>query len=297
MQQNNETQYQYLNATGHLDYNLTNDYMFRMVLQRDKATLSALICSVLGLESDEVLDVKIENTVEPGSAINNKEYQLDILVTLNNYAFINLEMQVINYNNWPERSVSYLSRRFDNVTRGKDYSTVKPVYHIGFLDFTLFEDHPEFFAKYQLRNAVDNYLYTDKFNLFVIELNHTDMARPDDKKQKVDTWAKLFKATTWEEIKMITKDNPSMNSTAETIFLSNSDYAIREQCRIREDNIAHEKYQKECIENLTNDKKKLIEEKEILTKENDNLTEKCDHLSEENARLLALLKENGIKVD
>ena len=47
---------------------------------------------------------------------------------------------------------------------------------------------------------------------------------------------------------MITKDNPSMNSTAETIFLSNSDYAIREQCRIREDNIAHEKFQKECIE-------------------------------------------------
>ena len=75
---------------------------------------------------------------------------------------------------------------------------------------------------------------------------------------------------------MITKDNPSMNSTAETIFLSNSDYAIREQCRVREDNIAHEKYQKERIEKLT--------------KENENLTE-------ENARLLALLKENGIKAD
>lgn len=95
------------------------------------------------------------------------------------------------------------------------------------------------------------------------------MARPDDKKQKVDTWAKLFKATTWEEIKMITNENPSMNSTAETIYLSNSDYAIREQCRIREDNVAHEKYQKELIEKLTS----------------------------ENARLLALLKENGIKVD
>lgn len=103
----------------------------------------------------------------------------------------------------------------------------------------------------------------------MIELNHTDMARPDDKKQKVDTWAKLFKATTWEEIKMITNENPSMNSTAETIYLSNSDYAIREQCRIREDNVAHEKYQKELIEKLTS----------------------------ENARLLALLKENGIKVD
>ncbi len=290
MNQNNATHYKYLNATGHLDYNMTNDYMFRMVLQRDKATLSALICSVLGLENDEVLDVQIENTIEPGSAIDNKEYQLDILVTLNNHAYINLEMQVINYNNWPERSLSYLCRRFDNVTRGKDYSTVKPVYHIGFLDFTLFEDHPEFFAKYQLRNAADNYLYTAKFNLFVIELNHTDMARLEDKKQKVDTWAKLFKANTWEEIKMITKENPSMNSTAETIFLSNSDYAIREQCRVREDNIAHEKYQKECLEKLT-------KENENLTKKNSSLTKKNDLLVEENARLLALLKENGITAE
>ena len=82
---------------------------------------------------------------------------------------------------------------------------------------------------------------------------------------------------------MITKDNPSMNSTAETIFLSNSDYAIREQCRVREDNIAHEKYQKECLEKLT--------------KENENLTKKNDLLVEENARLLALLKENGITAE
>ncbi|WP_073388933.1 hypothetical protein WAA20_15740 [Butyrivibrio fibrisolvens] len=62
---------------------------------------------------------------------------------------------------------------------------------------------------------------------------------------------------------MITKDNPSMNSTAESIYLSNSDFAIREQCRVREDNIAHEKYQKECIENLT---KEVTHLRELLKK-------------------------------
>ncbi|MBP3274173.1 MAG: hypothetical protein ILA12_03995 [Butyrivibrio sp.] len=49
---------------------------------------------------------------------------------------------------------------------------------------------------------------------------------------------------------MITKDNPSMNSTAESIFMSNADISILEQCRAREDAIAHEKYQKELIESL-----------------------------------------------
>lgn len=49
---------------------------------------------------------------------------------------------------------------------------------------------------------------------------------------------------------MITKDNPSMNSTAESIYLSNADTNIIEQCRAREDAIAHEKYQAEQIAEL-----------------------------------------------
>lgn len=76
------------------------------------------------------------------------------------------------------------------------------------------------------------------------------MATEKDISSYLDTWAKLFKATTWEEIKMITKDNPSMNSTAESIYLSNADTNIIEQCRAREDAIAHEKYQTEQIAEL-----------------------------------------------
>ena len=259
--------YQYMNATGEIKYNMTNDYMFRMVLQRDKNTLTNLISCVLDIPLHMILDVKIENVIEPGAAINNKEYQLDIMVLLNGNTYINLEMQVVNYNNWPERSLSYLCRRFDNVSRGKDYSTVKPVYHIGFLDYTLFENHPEFFAKYQIRNAQDGYLYTDKFNLYVVELNNINLASDYDKRLGIDSWAKLFKATTWEEIQMIAEDNPSMKSTAESIYLSNSDFAIQEQCRAREDAIAHEKFQKELI----------------------------DHQKDEIERLTKLLDDNGIK--
>ena len=246
--QDTTTEYGYLQATGKLEYNMTNDYMFRMVLQRDDETLIGLICSILKLERKSVLNVRIENAIDMGADVTSKEYQLDIHVSLNNDSYINLEMQIVNYKNWPERSLSYLCRRFDNVSKGKDYITVKPVYHVGFLDFTLFEDHPEFFGKYQMRNSKDKYLYTDKFNLYVVDLNHTELATDEDRVSGIDTWAKLFKATTWEEIKMITKDNPSMNSTAESIYLSNSDFEIRERCRAREDAIIHEKLMNEKIE-------------------------------------------------
>nr|WP_297709582.1 Rpn family recombination-promoting nuclease/putative transposase [uncultured Butyrivibrio sp.] len=251
------TNYQFMSAKGKLPYNLTNDYMFRIVLQRDRETLIGLICSVLHLSRDEVSDVTIENPITPGESIDDKEYQLDIYVSLNNNTYINLEMQVINYNNWPLRSLAYLCRKFDNLHRGEDYAVIKPVYQIGFLDFTLFENHPEFFAQYQMKNVKDGFVYTDKFNLLVVELNHTNIATAEDKAFGIDTWAKLFKATTWEEIKMITQDNPSMNSTAESIYLSNSDENIRELCRRREDAIAHEKYQKKLIQDLTDENTRL----------------------------------------
>ncbi len=238
---------------------------------------------MLHLSLDDIEKIEINNPVNPGDAIDEKEYQMDVLVLLNNNTHINLEMQVINYENWPERSVAYISRKFNDLSRGKDYSLIEHVYHIGFLDFTLFEDHPEFFARYHLRNDKDSYLYTDKFNLYVIELNHTDLATEDDKRYGIDIWARFFKATTWEEIKMITKENPSMNSTAESVYLSNSDFVIRERCRAREDAIIHEKFQADRIEALTN--------------ENIALADKNSALADENTRLRKLLEEHGIKVE
>nr|WP_297704299.1 PD-(D/E)XK nuclease family transposase [uncultured Butyrivibrio sp.] len=261
------TKYGYLNATGALRYTMTNDYLFRMVLQRDKDTLINLICALLHLKRCQVKECNIANPIEPGMTIDGKEYQLDIVVVLNTDVIVNLEMQVINYENWPMRSLSYLCRRFDNISRGKDYLTASTVYQIGFLDFTLFEEHPEFFAKYQLRNARDNFLYTDKFNLFVVELNNTEIATKEDVDNNIVAWAKLFKAKTWEEIKMITKENPSMNSTAEAIYKSTADYVIAEQCRIREDNIAHEKIQAEQLKNLKKELATTKEERDTATKE------------------------------
>ena len=61
--------YQYEQATGALKYTLTNDYLFRMVLQRDNETLIMLICSVLHLSRDQVIDATIDNPIEPGKSI------------------------------------------------------------------------------------------------------------------------------------------------------------------------------------------------------------------------------------
>lgn len=42
---------------------------------------------------------------------------------------------------------------FDSLDHGDDYEMVQPVYQIGFLSFTLFEDHPEFGSCYQMKTS------------------------------------------------------------------------------------------------------------------------------------------------
>ena len=83
-------------AHGAIPYNMTNDYMFRAVLQTNNKVLRGLICSLLHLSSEEIISAEITNPIILGESIENKEFRLDIHVLLNNNTIINLEMQVAN---------------------------------------------------------------------------------------------------------------------------------------------------------------------------------------------------------
>lgn len=63
------------------------------------------------------------------------------------------------------------------------------------IDFTLFDDYPEFCATYMMRNIRNHNLYSSKFVLKVVELNHVELATEEDIYYGIDQWARLFKAT------------------------------------------------------------------------------------------------------
>lgn len=231
----------YMQATGKLPHPLTNDYMFKALLQRNKNVLKELVCSLLHLRPEEVESLEIKNPIALGEAItedfDSKIFVLDINVLLNNRTLINLEMQVVDYHNWPERTMSYLCRNFDQLRNGEDYLEVKPTIHIGFLDFPLFPEYPEFYATYKMMNVKNHHIYTDKFVLSVVNLKHVKLATQEDREWKLDYWAALFKATTWEELKMLAKESQILKDAVETIYDLTADEAIREQCKAREKHI------------------------------------------------------------
>jgi len=84
-------------------------------------------------------------------------------------------------------------------------------------------------------NVKTHRLYSSKFVLSVVQLNQTNLATEEDKAYGIDHWARLFKAKTWEEIRMLAKNNEYLEETAESLFMANADEIVRQQCRARED--------------------------------------------------------------
>lgn len=76
-----------------------------------------------------------------------------------------------------------------------------PAVQIGILDYTLFPDAPEFYATYRLMNVKTHKIYSDKLCLSVLDLKHIELATEEDKAYQIDYWARLFKATTWKELR------------------------------------------------------------------------------------------------
>lgn len=238
-------------ATGQIDYTLLNDYMFHIVLQNNEPVLRGLVSALLHLPPAEILSIQIMNPILPGEAISNKEFVLDIQIFLNNNTYLNLELQVENEGNWPDRSLSYLCRSFDQLYRGQTYETALPTIHIGILDYDLFPEFPAFYTKNMIINTITHKVFNDKFILSVLCLTQRNLATEEDRLWQIDTWAELFKAKTWEDIKMIAQTNHTLTNAAESLFQYNGDDMIRQRCLAREDYERHERTVNKKIQDLT----------------------------------------------
>lgn len=223
-------------TTGKLPYKLTNDYLFRAVFQARPKALEGLCRSVLHLSEKDTISVTLQNPIELGKKIDDKEFILDLAVLINRTEFLNLEMQVYHDPNWVDRSISYTSRCFDNLNRGETYDQVLPVTHVGFLNYTLFPEYPEFHANYQLVNTRNQQIYSSKFRINVVDLTQIELATEEDQTYGVDLWARVFTATTWEEINMLAQNNEYLQEAVSGVRELTEEEKIRQRCQARETN-------------------------------------------------------------
>lgn len=253
----------YRSATGKIRYTMTNDYMFNVIF-RNTNILAEFLCSLLFLDRDQILSVEIKNPLLSGSTAPDKTFILDINIFLNDNTLINIEMQVNNLGDWFDRSLSYLCRSFDQLYHGEKYSSTKSVLHIGILDFNIFPSHAEFYSSYKLMNIKNQQIYNDKFELRVLQLNHANLAAKKERDCGLSHWAALFKASTWEEIKMLAHEKTIYDTVAQTLYKSNADEQIRYACQAREEYEFQMKRRQQQLDELQAEVNRLRLENEKL---------------------------------
>jgi len=273
--------------------------MFRAVFQSRPKALKGLCRSLLRLSPSDSLHIDLKNPIQLGAAIDNKEFVLDLALTINDNLYLNLEMQLYNDGYWPERSLSYTCRSFDNLNRGAKYKDVLPVLHIGFLDFTLFPEHPEFVADYKMMNTnpQHRYFFSDKFRISVVNLTQIERATEEDKQYGIDLWARVLTAKTWEEIDMLAQDNEYLRETSKAMYELDQDLLIRQQCQAREDFLYWERikanHTKQVETELAETKAELSNQKAELAAKNAELERQKAELAAKDALIAELLAQKA----
>ncbi|MBR1931371.1 MAG: Rpn family recombination-promoting nuclease/putative transposase [Lachnospiraceae bacterium] len=267
--------------SGKLAYTLRNDYLFKAVLQKNRKALKGLLCALLGYEDTQIKDIELLNPIELGKSIEDKTCILDIKLVLNNELVLNIELQVNKLDGWSERSLVYLCRAFDHLKKGEAYMEFRDVMHIGILDFHLPGHTPLFYSEYKMQNTINHEVYSDKFVLRVLDLkvleelektggevsvralfpNLPEKTIVPANYQELFEWARVFKATTWEELKALATENQSIAETVVTIRELTEDDKIRMQCEARE------KYEHDIASYIGMGRREGLEEGERIGRE------------------------------
>ena len=285
--------------SGKINYSLCNDYLFRALLQTDPDALNYLISCLLELPLD-TLNVVIQNPIELGDEISDKDYVLDLKVLVNNEILCNVEMQVWNQSYWAPRSLAYLCRTFaDQFSYGGKFSHPMPAIHVGILSFS-FPNVDKFYSHFFMMEKDSHAVYSSLLQINVLSLLHLDKATTADRSSGLFTWARFFRAGTWEELKMLEKEDARIGTAANTVFRLMCDDKVRMQMEAREDFYRiMDSYKEELeeqrakieeqSEELKKQRVKVEEQSEELAAANDQLKEKNDQLKEKD-RLIAELQ-------
>lgn len=119
--------------------------------------------------------------------------------------------------------------------------------------------------------------------LSVVDLNRIEMVTQEDRKWGIDHWAALFKATTWEELKMLAEQDSVLRDAVTTMYEMTADEAIREQCKAREK-------QERTLNTLIREKELAVQRLEQQIQQNQQLEQKLDQQAKQIQQLMLEIK-------
>ena len=187
-------------AMTKLKHTFKTDILFKLLFTKNPELLKRLVAQLLGITLDSITQFEIRNPEMTPEIIGKKFSRLDIVMTVDGQQ-VDLEVQVENESDYPERVMFYWARLFSNsLPAGGNYSELPRTIIVSIIDFILFECE-EFRSEYQALEVSRHTPLSNKMAYYFYELPKLPKAVGGN--DLLLLWLALFKADTEEELKQI----------------------------------------------------------------------------------------------
>jgi len=184
-----------------LEHKLTNDILFKMLFVKYPDLLKKLVAVLLGIPLENITEFAITNPEIPPESLGEKFCRLDINMVVNGQR-VDLEVQVGDEGDYPERSLYYWAREFSSALgEGLHYLELPRTVVISIVGFDLFDDYDGFHSEFEALEVRRHARLTDKMSLHYFEL--TKLPQSFSAEDKLELWLSLFAAKTEEDLAKI----------------------------------------------------------------------------------------------
>ena len=210
-----------------LEYTFKTDTLFKMLFVQYPELLKKMVADLLGISLESIGQFVIRNPEMPPENLGDKFCRLDINMTVNGQR-VDLEVQVSNEGDYPDRVMYYWAREFSSaLLTGQGYSTLPRTIVISIIDFILFECE-EYHSFFQPLEVTRHTLLSDKMGFHFFELPKLPADVSED--NMLLLWLSLFRAETEEELEKIKEMEVPVMSQAIT---ASSEFREKERLRAK----------------------------------------------------------------
>ena len=215
-----------------LQYTFKTDTLFKMLFVKYPELLRMLVAALLRIPLESIEEFKIRNPEMPPESLGDKFCRLDINMTVNGQR-VDLEVQVSNEGDYPERTMYHWAREFSTALPvGSSYSMLPRTIIISIVNFKLFEC-VEFHSEFQPLEITRHTQLSDKMAFHFYELPKLPVEI--NQNNMLLMWLSLFKAETEEELEIIkAMEVPAMSQAIDAYYTITASSEFRERERLYE---------------------------------------------------------------
>ena len=221
-----------------------NDVVFQRLFNKDNQKITKAF-------AEAMLDEKIHHmTINEdkellSDTLDKKTGILDLQIDVNNTEKVDVEVQLVERSNLPERLLFYFSKLYlKGIGKGEDYRVAKRVVLIAIIDYNLkieIEDKKMETIWQIVEKNHPKTILTNKFEIHILELEKVKEEYKKNKENKKAQWLLFLDDPETKEVKEIMEKNEDVKEAVIEVRKLSQDEQLQREAELREKAIMDEK--------------------------------------------------------